>query len=147
MNLVFVFLILGIIAGACSVSRKSKSITYNITVIDKNNNAFIDSARVILTAIFESRDVTEYIKYTDKDGRCSFSFDHNSSAQFQVRSMKKGFIGYYDNSYVDLNRAFSFLNEKTGYAIDLFLTSDTLNQRKFRASQLIKYDIDTLINL
>ena len=61
--------------------------------------------------------------------------------------MKKGFIGYYDESYTLLDRSLSFLTEKTGNTINLYLTSDTLNQRNFWVSHSTKYNIDTLINL
>jgi|GEM_PF-3844735 len=147
MRQIFAFLILLICVGSCSLTEKPTKSVYSITVIDKNKNSLIDSAKVVLTALIDSRDVYEYVKYTDTYGRCVFSLDNNPLAQYQVRSMKKGFIGYYDESYIDLDRAFSFLNEKSGRTIDLYLTSDTLNQRIFWKSHTIQYDVDTLINL
>lgn len=61
--------------------------------------------------------------------------------------MKKGFTGYLDATYPDLDRAVSFINGKTGSNIDLWLTSDTLNHRNFWLLHAAKFDIDTLINL
>ena len=147
MKQIFAFLILAIIAGACSVTKKQTQSVYKITVIDKNNNSPIDSARVILTTVTNSLEVNQFVKYTDLSGRCSFSLDYNPLTQYRVGSMKKGFIGYYDESYTYLDRSLSFLTEKTRNTINLYLTSDTLNQRNFWASHSTRYDIDTLINL
>lgn len=146
MKQIIYFSILVFIVSACSVTKKTQQTVYKITVIDKNNNSLIDSAKVILTALIDSRDVYEYVKYTDSCGRCTFSVNYNPLAQYRVRSMKNGFIGYYDESFIDLDRAFSFLNEKSGNTIDLYLTSDTLNHRNFWASHTTHFDIDTLIN-
>jgi hypothetical protein len=143
----FLFVILAIISASCSVARKSKADVIRITVTDKQNYSPVDSAKVILTSIIDSRDVSEYVKYTDNKGHCSFSPDYNASAQFQVRTMKKGFTGYFDESYPDLDRSFSFINKKTGNSIVLYLTSDTLNQINYWASHATRFDIDTLINL
>jgi hypothetical protein len=135
------------IAVACSVCMKSRPVVYKVTVTDKKNNSFIDSAKVILTSVTDSRDINEYVKYTDSHGRCSFSLDVNSSAQYRVGSMKKGYVGYYDKSYPDLDRSYLFLTEKTGNTITLYLTSDTLNHRNYWVSHTTRYDIDTLVNL
>lgn len=145
-QIIYIF-ILGFITGACSSTKKTQQTVFKITVIDKNNNSLIDSAKVTLTALIDSRDIYKYVKYTDTYGRCNFSFDYNPLAQYRVGSMKNGFIGYYDESFIDLDRAFSVLNEKTGNIIDLYLTSDTLNHRNFWASHTTHYDIDTLIYL
>jgi len=147
MKQIFVFLVLAIIAGACSATRHSKSVTYKITVIDKKTNSPVDSARVILMSVVDSRDTYTYTNYTDARGRCSFSLDYNPSAQYRVGSMKRGYTGYFDESYADLDRSFSCMNEKTGNSVKLYLTSDTLNHKNFWASRTTRYDIDTLISL
>ena len=142
-----VFLILVVLSGSCSVTRRSIPDVFKITVINKNNNSPIDSARVILTSVTESRNINEYVRYTDAHGQCSFSQDHNPLVQFQVRAMKKGYTSYFDSSYTDLDRAISFINEKTGNIIVLNLTSDTLNHENYWASHSIRFNIDTLINI
>jgi hypothetical protein len=147
MKRIFVFLVLTILAGACSVTRQAKSVTYKITVIDKKTNAPVDSARVVLISVVDYRNIYKYVNYTDAHGRCSFFLDYNPSAQYRVGSMKQGYTDYFDESYADLDRSFSSINEKTGNSVKLYLTSDTLNHRNFWASRATRYDIDTLISL
>lgn len=147
MKKTFAFLIILLISAACSVIHKSKQTLFTFTVIDKSTHSPIDSAKVILTAVIDSRDIIEYIKYTDVAGVCKFPVVNNPLAQYQARSLKTGYIGYYDESYSDLDRSISFINEETGKNIKLYLTSDTSNHTKFWASHSTRYDIDTLIHL
>jgi hypothetical protein len=147
MKQVFLFLVLASCAGGCSVTQKPKSDVFIIKVKDKTSNAPVDSARVILTQITDARDIREYAAFTDRRGECRFSPAHYPGAEYQVRTTKKGMVGYYDNSYPDLDRAYSTINDKTGKTIALYLTTDTLNHSKFWASHTARYDIDTLISL
>jgi hypothetical protein len=87
------------------------------------------------------------VKYTDKSGCCSFSSDYNPLAQYQVRTLKDGYLGYFDKSHSELNRAFAFINEKTGNDIFLYLTSDSMNHNNYWESVTTRYEIDTLISL
>ena len=147
MKRIFVVLVLLIVSGACSVSRKVKPIIFKITVMDKNTSTPVDSAKVIFSMVTEMGDIQQYDKYTDTHGRCSFSVIPAPTAHYRVGSFKKGLTGYYDKSIIDFNRAFSSPTEQTAKDVNLFLTSDTLNNRKFWESQETRYEIDTLITL
>jgi hypothetical protein len=142
-----VLMILAFFLGACSITRKSKPNVIQITVIDKENNSPIDSAQVVLVSVIDSRDVYKDIKYTGKYGLCRFSTDYNPLAQYQVRTEKNGYIGYFDGSYSLLDRAWAFIDENTGDDIVLYLTSDTMNHENYWASVTTRYEIKTLINL
>lgn len=143
----FVYLIIVTLFSACTINRNSKSDIFKITVINKLKNLPVDSAKVELIAMIDYRDVYSYIKYTDKKGQCSFSFSHNPQASYQVRASKQELLGYYDSSYLELDRAFKFLNKETGNDVILYLTSDALQHKNFWASHEIRYEIDTLINI
>lgn len=147
MKQIFVLMILVFFLGACSITRKSKPDVFQITVIDKENNSLIDSAQVVLTSVIDSREVHKDIKYTDKYGLCRFSTDYNPLAQYQVRTEKNGYLGYFDGSYSLLDRALAFIDKKNGNDIVLYLTSDTTNHNNYWASVTTRYEIDTLINL
>ncbi len=140
-------LLLAFATFACSTSRKSKPDVITVTVIDQNGGTPVDSARVILTSVVDARDVFECVQFTDKQGYCRFSRDYNPLAQYQVRTIKKGLVGYFDSSYPELDRSFSFLNEKTGNNITLYLTSDSLNHEHFRASHTRRFEADSLVSL
>jgi hypothetical protein len=148
MKKTILLLVLMTVFGACLNTRiNKKQNVFNITVIDKNNNSTIDSVKVVFTTIIDSRDVIEDIKYTNKYGICSISKDHDPLAQYIIRAEKNGYIGYYDKSYKELDRSFAYINESSGNNTVLYLTSDSLNQKKFWDSEKIRYEMDTLINL
>ncbi|MBP7508537.1 MAG: hypothetical protein KA807_11985 [Prolixibacteraceae bacterium] len=147
MKQILFLLTLTVLAIACSITRKSDVKVYDIKVVNKMNNSPIDSVQVNLVTIIDSKDVFEDIKYTDKNGRCKFSKDNNPLAQYQVRAMKDGFLGYYDKSYRDLDRSYSFINSETGDNIILYLTNDSLNHESYWAERTIRYNVDTLIGL
>jgi hypothetical protein len=146
MKQVLFFLMLMMLGVACSAQQKVKHRVIRITVLDKNTGLPIDSAKVIMSMMVDARDVVEYVKYTNQSGRCSFSIDANPLASGRVGTFKKGFIGFFDGNYVDLERSFAFLN-KTDKNIVLYLTSDSMNHINFWAKRTIRYDPDTLINL
>jgi len=147
MKQLFLFLNLLVFTAACSTVHDVSNKKINITVFDKNTNLPVDSARVVLTKIVESRDIYTYTKYTDATGQCSFPLTLNSSVQYQVGCEKEGLLSYFDESYADLIRSFAFVNENTGDNLVLYLTSDSMNHINYWAKRSSRYDIDTLIHL
>lgn len=147
MKQILFLLTLTVLAIACSITRKSDVKVFDIKVVNKMNNSQIDSVQVNLVTIIDSKEVFEDIKYTDKNGRCKFSKDNNPLAQYQVRAMKDGFLGYYDKSFRDLDRSYSFINSETGDNIILYLTNDSLNHESYWAERTTRYNVDTLIGL
>lgn len=146
MKQIFFFLMLIMLGMACSAQQKVKHRVIRITVLDKNTGLPIDSAKVITSMMVDSRDVVVDVKYTNKYGRCSFSIDANPLASGRVGTFKKGFIGFFDGNYVDMDRSFAFVN-KTDKNIVLYLTSDSMNHINYWKKITIRYDIDTLVNL
>jgi len=144
---IVVFLILMIFGGACSTEQKLISKEIKITVLDKNNNLPIDSARVILVSIVEARDIHTDVKYTDSVGLCSFSLAFNPVTQYQIGTIKEGFLSYLDDDSVDIVRSFAIVNEKTDENMVLYLTSDSMHQINYWKKKTVRYDTDTLINL
>jgi len=147
MKQIFFLLTLTALAIGCSITRKSNVKVIDIKVVNKMNNSPIDSVQVTLVTIIDSKDVLEYIKYTDKNGRCEFLKNNNPLAQYQVRAKKDGFLGYYDKSYRDLDRSYSFLNSETGDNIVLYLTNDYLNHESYWTERTTRYNVDTLTAL
>lgn len=146
MKQVFFFLMLMMLGVACSAQQKVKHRVIRITVLDKNTGLPIDSSKVIMSMMMDAREVVSDIKYTNQYGRCSFSIDANPLASGRVGTFKKGFIGYFDSDFVDLDRSFAFVN-KADKNIVLYLTSDSMNHINYWKKITIHYDIDTLINL
>jgi hypothetical protein len=147
MKKLFVILVLVFICGAWSGNCQSKHDVFRITVRDKSTGKPVKLAKVELKGIIDNRDIVEYVQYTDKQGRCSFTVDDSDPATYQVRATGKGMVGYYDSTYKDLDRSFAFINATTGNTLELWLTSDTLNHEKFWAARATSYNIDQLISM
>jgi hypothetical protein len=146
MKQVFFFLMLMMLGVACPAQQKVKHRVIRITVIDKNTGLPVDSAKVIISMMVDARDVVSDVKYADQNGHCSFQVDANPLASGRAGAFKKGFIGYFDDNYIDLDRSFANVN-KTDKNIVLYLTSDSLNHINYWKKITIRYDIDTLISL
>jgi 5-hydroxyisourate hydrolase-like protein (transthyretin family) len=140
----FIFLL--ITAGITLSAAPGKEII-KFTVRDKVSGKPVNNAKVDLKGIIDNRDIVEYVQFTDKHGRCSFTVGDSNQAAYQVRATGKGMVGYYDSTYKDLDRSFSFINAATGNTVELWLTSDTLNHEKFWAARATKYNIDQLISM
>lgn len=135
------------ILSSCTVLTRTNKDLFKITVLDKENNSPIDNAMVILATIVDARDVYLDTIYTNKQGKCKFKVNYPDPAQYQVRTVKDGLLGYYEKGYADLTRASSVINAETGNNITLYLTSDLLNHYNFWNSRLIRYETDTLIHI
>jgi hypothetical protein len=131
---------------ASSAQQKAKHRTIRITVMDKKTGLPVDSAKVMMSMMVNARDVFSDVKYTGQNGRCSFQVDANPQASGRVGAFKKGFLGFIDDHYIDLDRSFANVN-KTDKDIVLYLTSDSLNHINYWKKNTIRYNIDTLISL
>jgi len=147
MKQVFFFLMLIMLGVAVSAQQKAKHRTIRITVLDKKTGLPVDSAKVIMSMMVDATDLGTDVKYADQNGRCSFQVDANPLASGRAGAFKKGFIGYFDDNLLDMDRSFASINDKTGKDLVLYLTSDTMNQVNFWAKRTVRYDPDTLIRL
>jgi hypothetical protein len=147
MKHVFVLLLIAMVGISCTALQKSRLKVFSISVIDKNTGLPVDSARVFLTSIIESRDVCNQERYTNKSGLCSFQIEIDPSVQYRVATLKKGLLGYFDENYDRLDRSFASIDASKNHRIELFLTSDSLNHINYWAKTTPRYDIPVLTDL
>ena len=126
MRQVFFFLMLMMLGVACSAQQKAKHRMVRITVLDKNTGLPIDSAKVIISMMLDARDVVKDVNYIDQSGRCSFSINAAPEASGRVGAFKKGFIGFFDDRYNDLDKSFASINKTDKYIV-LYLTCDRIH--------------------
>ncbi len=147
MKLIFTIIAAAILTASCSLIEKSGTKSLKVTVINKATDSPVDSAKLMLVAIHDARDVSQEVKYTDKSGHCRFSISTDPLTQYQIHSEKKGFIGYYDASATVPDRSNTVIDPKSSTNVLLYLTTDTMNQYNYWLSHSTRFAMDTLIQM
>jgi hypothetical protein len=134
---------------SCSSALEVIAKKINLTVIDEKSNAPIDSVQVIFTSIIGAKDINKGTRYTNALGICSFSFDYEPEASYEILAKKRGYFSYIvdDSDSGSGCKSNIRITESTKEKIILYLTSDSLQNANYWKKKTIRYNIDTLIQI
>lgn len=147
MRFIILLVSLSVFIVSCSTEKNIVSKKIQVTLIDENTNAYIESGEVTLISIIGNIDVNNDVKYTDAVGNCSFLFDYGQGNQYRIHARKEGLLNYLVNDSLDNRKSYVEINENTEEDLTLYLTSDSMNHINYWKEVTPYYEMGELISL
>lgn len=138
-------LVLSVVIFSCSTTKKLPVKTMTISVTDIESSTKINNAEVILTSIYDARDINSISKYTDSLGVCRFTTKIQPNTFYRLYAKKSNYQIVYSDGSPDGYRSDLYIDNNTKDEVSLYLTSDPQYYVNYWKSKSPKYNVDTLM--